>query len=85
MLTKDDIIDIILERLAPPAKLPVRPAPERAGLSSEGPRGRPFLSEYDIRRRLTLDSSELRIPRDAIISPLAVDGLTLRRIRIVRE
>jgi hypothetical protein len=48
-------------------------------------RGREFLSEYDIRKRLTANSQELRIPQDAIISPQAVDWLTLGRIKIIRE
>jgi hypothetical protein len=99
MLTRDDLIDIVMERLlaasgasgartqgapaggaaaaAPPAPLRGRPADE--------PRGRRFLSEYDIRKQLTGNSQELRIPRDSIISPLAVDWLTLGRIKIVRE
>ena len=91
MLNKDDLIDIILARLkAAGGQLPAPPpsqAASRAGglLAQDGPKGRLFLSEYDIRKRLTLESSELRIPKDAIISPLAVDWLTLRRIRIVRE
>jgi hypothetical protein len=81
MLTRDDIIDIIMERLltAPPL-----PAAKRRRLDGEI-RGRKFLSEYDIRKQLTVNSQELKIPEDSIISPLATDWLTLRRIKIVRE
>ena len=93
MLTKDDLIDIIMERLgragggAPPAPaarpLPP-PAPARRKLDEEV-RGRQFLSEYDIRKQLTGNSQELKISKNAIISPLAEDWLTLRRIKIIRE
>ena len=89
MLTRDDIIDIILERLlaAPMASgesAPPTTAPQRSRLADEM-RGRKFLSEYDIRKQLTVNSQELKIPRDSIISPLAEDWLTLRRIKITRE
>jgi hypothetical protein len=94
MLTRDDIIDIICERLraeggGPPQSLPRAPAaplpaPARSRLDEEV-RGRKFLSEYDIRKQLTVNSQELRISKDSIISPLAADWLILRRIKIIRE
>lgn len=96
MLTRDDLIDIIVERLqragggahpapaARPAAPSAPPAPVRRRLDEEV-RGRQFLSEYDIRKQLTGNSQELRISKNAIISPLAEDWLTLRRIKIIRE
>ncbi len=91
MLTRDDIIDIILERLdVSAASMPMSMpgggacAPPRRRLD-EDIRGRKFLSEYDIKKQLTVNSQELRIPVDSIISPLAEDWLTLRRIKIIRE
>jgi ethanolamine utilization cobalamin adenosyltransferase len=60
------------------------PAPVRSRLDDDI-RGRKFLSEYDIRKQLTANSQELRIPKDSIISPLAEDWLALRRIKIIRE
>jgi hypothetical protein len=99
MLTRDDLIDIVTERLtssmaagpfplAPDhlARMGTAPptAPQRRRLDDEM-RGRGFLSEYDIRKRLTVNPQELRIPKDSIISPLAVDWLTLDRIKIIRE
>ena len=87
MLTKDDLIDIIMERLGRErvsSPLAAAPAPVRRRLDGEV-RGREFLSEYDIRKRLTGNSQELRISKEAIISPLAEDWLTLRRIKIIRE
>jgi hypothetical protein len=81
MLDRDDLIDIITECLGR--------APKENGAAArpEPPSGRPrlFLSEYDIKKRLTGNSQELKIPNHAIISPLAWDWLTLRRIKIVRE
>ncbi|HAM35242.1 MAG TPA: hypothetical protein DEB40_13880 [Elusimicrobia bacterium] len=88
MLTKDDLIDIVLERLGSPAAGreagAVKPAADKPDLGREI-RGRLFLSDYDIRKRLTPNSLELRIPENAIISPLALDWLALRRFKIVRE
>jgi len=86
MLTRDDVLDIIGERLERGRVMPCVPSGAGPrlppGLEPEC-RGRLFLSEHDIKKRLT--AQELRIPRDAIISPLATDWLTLRRIKIIRE
>ena len=76
MLTLNDLVDIVLERLGASLSelAPVRPV-----------RGRPFLSEYEVNKRLAAGVRELRIPKDAIVSPLALDGLALRRVKIVRS
>ena len=101
MLTRDDLIDIFVERLTP------RPMPSSVACRV-GERGRPaagatlppaskqsrldvelpgrkFLSEYDIRKQLTADAQVLRIPKESIISPLAADWLILRRVKIIRQ
>ena len=95
MLTRDDLIDIVMERL--PMSMAggaLPPAPAREAVPPTAPRrsrvdgemqGRKFLSEYEIRKQLTVNSQELRITKDSIISPLAEDWLTLRRIKIIRE
>ncbi len=75
MLTRNDVLDIVLKRLK---ALLSAPAPARSGP------GRPFISEYDVKKSLAHGERELRLPKDAIISPLALDGLALQRIRIVR-
>jgi hypothetical protein len=96
MLTRDDLIDIVMERLAAaPMTGNAQPkacgsalaptAAAKRGRLDDDIQGREFLSEYDIRKRLTANSQELRIPKDSIISPLAVDWLTLRRIKIIRQ
>ena len=80
MLTNDDLIDALLEHLQgrlPRAGSPARPAPR--------PAGRQFLSEFDVRKRLAPGARELRIPKGAIVSPLALDWLGLKRIPVIEE
>ena len=85
MLTRDDLIDLIMRHLAlsPTGKVPSRQ--EKAGLAPMLPRGRLFLSEHEIKKRLTPQGQHLKIPLDAILSPLACDWLVLKGIKIVRE
>ena len=90
MLTRDDVIDVIVAGLSkddPPtvaAPMPTPPAAAR-GLPLSGPKGRPFLSEHDIRRRLTSAGKRLTIPGNSILSPLAHEWLTLSGIEVIRE
>ncbi|MFI5346879.1 MAG: hypothetical protein ACHQ51_10945 [Elusimicrobiota bacterium] len=92
MLTRDDLIDLIVAGLAKagPATA-VSPGPAKAGgsaagsFSAKGPFGRPFLSEYDIKKRLTPLGKRLTIPKNSIVSPLAVEWLILQGIEVVRE
>lgn len=81
MLTRDDLIDLIMEGL----RLGAGPSPAPAPVESKSAKGRLFLSEYDIKKRLTPQSRLLTIPKDAIISPLATDWLVLKGIKIVRQ
>lgn len=90
MLTRDDLIDIVLAALRPrePAR-PAAPAPAASprgkGAPRPGPAGRTFLTEHEIRRRLTPDGKRLTIAGNPILSPLALDWLALKGIEIVRE
>ncbi len=69
---------------APPSPPPPPPAVPQAPV--ETPRkGRVFLSEYHIRKALTPGSRDLTIPKDAIVSPLALEWLALQGVRIVRS
>ena len=79
MLTKDDLIDIIIAGLAK-----VKPAAAARLWSATGPVGRVFLSEYDIKKRLTPGGVRLTIPENAVLSPLVTDWLMLRGIEVVR-
>ena len=63
---------------------PAAPAPSAPAVPAP-PKGRPFLSEYHVRKALTPGSSTLTIPTDAIISPLAQEWLALQGVRIVRS
>ena len=62
------------------------PAPKPGRAWEEGaPKGRPFLSESEIKKALTPGAQHLTIAKDAIVSPLALDWLALRGIRVVRQ
>ena len=85
MFTRNDLIDLIARHLA-------KAGAERESAPARGkgpipmlPKGRLFLSEYEIKKRLTADAQELRIPKEAILSPLATDWLILKGIKIVKE
>ena len=77
MFTRDDLIDVIVGHLRgrEPSKTPARAEP----------RGRPFLTEYDVKKRLTAGQTRLTLAKEAIISPLAMDWLILNGVTIVRE
>jgi hypothetical protein len=77
----DDLVDALLEEVerrspaSPPASKPLDGVPK----------GRRFLSEHEILRMLTPGAQLLRIPRGAILSPLAQDWLALKGVRAVSE
>jgi hypothetical protein len=97
MLTRDDLIDLIVSQLTPLKAGNSAPAPstpgdrrtadmgkQKAGKTSDGPAGRIFVSEYEIKKLLKPGAKEIRLPAGAIVSPLAADWLTLQGVRIVR-
>jgi len=77
MLHRNDLVDAVLRHLTSG-----RPAGERGALPSV--RGRPFLTDREVRKSLTPETQVLTIPRAAIVSPLALEWLALKGIRIVR-
>ena len=99
MFTRNDLVDLLMRRLNPPLGRSVVPgaqkdpsaAPDRSHSRERPahppmlPKGRPFLSEAEIKKRLTVEAQQLTIPREAILSPLATDWLVLKGIKIVRE
>jgi hypothetical protein len=44
-----------------------------------------FLSDYDIRKLLLPKEKALRVPRNAIISPLSLDWIEFNGIKVVYE
>jgi len=83
VLTRDDLIDIIVAGLAKATPAAVA---ARAWLATgREPTRKVFLSEYDIKKRLTPGGLHLTIPGNAILSPLVSDWLTLRGIEVIRE
>ncbi len=82
MFTRNDLIDVVMRHLS--AALPADKEEGRAHPPML-PKGRPFLSEREIKKRLTPPAQELTIPKEAILSPLATDWLVLEGIRVIRE
>jgi hypothetical protein len=85
VFTRDDLIDFLVGRLGPGAPAGAGPVKEGLFPNTMLPKGRIFLSEFEIKKRLTVSGEHLTIPKEAIISPLAVDWLTLKGIKITRE
>lgn len=88
MLTRDDLIDIVVAGLAkagPAAAVPGTAAPTRPPRSLPDVSGRLFLTEHEIKKRLTHGVNRLTLPKNSIVSPLAADWLTLQGIQVVRE
>ena len=81
MLTRNDIIDVILRHLSRSLAGPFRPQ----AAPNDKPAGRLFLTEHEIKKRLTSHPEELKIPKNAILSPLAEDWILLKGIRVIRE
>ena len=73
MMKPDDLVDAITEHLFRGKKEP-----------AEKPR-RIFLSEYEVKRLLADGSKELKVPAHAILSPLALEWLEWRGIKIIKE
>ena len=80
VLSKDDLVDAVMRHFPAPAA--ARAQTTRQILE---PRGRVFLSEHEIKKRLKGGAKELVLDQDAIISPLAQDCLILSGIRVVRR
>ncbi len=93
MLTQDDLVDLLVEHLKAKLSAPPKPGASTTGAAALVPRvsrleartgGRLFLSEYDVRRRLN-GGKTLKIPRGAIVSPLAQEWLALKGVAVVEE
>lgn len=76
-----------MEKVIPPAPA----ATYKAGVYARGgyntsytslKGGRSFVSEYDVRVMLRADPSEISVPKNAIISPLAEDIILEKNVKI---
>jgi hypothetical protein len=87
VLTRDDLIDLLVAGLAKAGPAAVAASGARPAISApdRGPAGRLFLSEHEIKKRLTPNGNRLTIPKNSIVSPLALEWLALRGIDIIRE
>lgn len=82
MLTRDDLVDLIIRHLAAAGPAAIKEKGRRPPML---PKGRLFLSERELKQRLTPQAEHLIIPKGAILSPLATDWLVLKGIKIIRE
>ena len=79
----------------PPARSDESEVPKgKWGFLANAPYNRPytslrskrvFLSEHEVRRRLADGRKELRIPKSAIVSPLAQEWLEAKGVRVIEE
>jgi len=79
LLTRADLVDIIVDAVARRGAAPVSRAsakPVRAGR---------FLSDWELRRMRVPGAGAIRVPRGALISPLSRDWLDYEGVRIIYE
>ena len=80
MLTKGDIVDIISERLSKGGK----PAQAAARASRPLPK-RVFISDWEMKKRVKPGQKTVRVPANAMISPLSMDWLDYNGIEVIKE
>jgi len=85
MFTRNDFVDIVTRHLSNACAAREAASIRGRALAPKHPRGRLFLTEYEIKKRLTADAQELRIPQETILSPLATDWIILKGIKVIRE
>jgi hypothetical protein len=88
MFTRDDLIDFLVSRLTSERGAAASfstPLSGKCYPNTMLPKGRIFLTEHEIKKRLTTSGLHLTIPKDAIISPLASDWLILNGIKVSQE
>lgn len=81
MLTRGDIADALYERLF---RGKSGEAPARAA-GKAPPAKKIFLSDWELRRMMKPGQKKLVVPRNAIVSPLAMDWLDYNGVEITRE
>ena len=86
MLTKGDIADVIAERLGlmPEAGAARRPDAGVPAASRPLPR-KVFISDWELRRIYKAGEKSVKIPANAIVSPLSEDWLDYQGVKMIRE
>lgn len=82
MASEREILEILEELGVLSKALPAPRAPMTPGPTGKG---RLFISEYEVKARLTDGQGPLILPKGAILSPLAQEWLDLRGIDITWE
>ena len=82
MLTKGDIADVISEYLLRGSD--TRPGAVTAKASRALPK-RVFISDWELRKMVKPGQKAVRVPANAIVSPLSMDWLDYNGIEVVRE
>ncbi|MEI7528750.1 MAG: hypothetical protein WCK76_07385 [Elusimicrobiota bacterium] len=80
MLTKGAIEDLIAEHLFRGRSGGGSPAPKKVPELQH----RVFLSDFELRAMITAGGRAIKVPANAIISPLALDWIEYNGIEIVR-
>jgi hypothetical protein len=86
MLTKGDIADVIAERLGlQPAAGPARLSSPAVPAASRPLPKKVFVSDWELRRVFKEGQKTIRLPANAIVSPLSEDWLDYQGVKIIRE
>lgn len=80
MLTKSDIADVISEYLSRGSKS----APASARASRPLPK-RVFITDWEMKRLVKPGQKSVKVPANAIVSPLSLDWLDYNGIKVIRR
>lgn len=81
-MKKEHIVDIIYSHI-----VGKEGTTKRSAVSLSAPKSvkKIFLSDWDVRKIYDRQKKELRIPSNAIISPLSMDWIEYNEVKIIRQ
>jgi len=95
MISEKDIIDVVCDVLSGDKNTPQgQSSGHKSGFYTQGPwiksysslkTGKKLITEHEVRAALKKGSNVLKIPKDAIIGPLALEIIQEKGINIIRE